>query len=361
GAQLSAQQPHLEGKRLLIVDDNAVNRRVLTLQAQSWGMLPRDTGLPAEALEWIRRGDPFDAAVLDMNMPEMDGVMLATEIRRLRPATALPLVMCTSLRPRESTPEADAVSWAAFLTKPVKQSQMFEVLARLFRDAPEAPTSVEPQPPPGEMMAQRHPLRILLAEDNTVNQRVALRLLGQLGYRADIAANGIEALQAVERQEYDLILMDVQMPEMDGLEASRRLCARWPRHERPRIVAMTANAMQGDRESCLSAGMDDYVSKPIRLAELAAAQRRCESRLCTPDAAGSRPSAQPEGQAEREAAAEDARSSGFERRGPGAEESEEPVLDSAALSSLRDLMGAEALPEFIESLIADGRSLLADI
>ena len=117
-------------------------------------------------------------------------------------------------------------------------------------------------------MAQRHPLRILLAEDNVVNQKLALRLLQQMGYRADLASNGIEAIESVQRQTYDVVLMDVQMPEMDGLEASRRITARWPAQQRPRIVAMTANAMQGDREMCLEAGMDDYITKPIRLEQL---------------------------------------------------------------------------------------------
>jgi CheY-like chemotaxis protein len=117
-------------------------------------------------------------------------------------------------------------------------------------------------------MASRHPLRILLAEDNVVNQKLALRLLSQMGYRADLASNGIEAIESVERQTYDVVLMDVQMPEMDGLEASRRITARWAADKRPRIVAMTANAMAGDRELCMQAGMDDYVTKPIRVEAL---------------------------------------------------------------------------------------------
>jgi CheY-like chemotaxis protein len=127
-------------------------------------------------------------------------------------------------------------------------------------------------------MATRHPLRILLAEDNVVNQKLALRLLSQMGYRADLASNGIEAIESIERQTYDLVLMDVQMPEMDGLEATRRITAKWQANERPRIVAMTANAMRGDREACLAAGMDDYVTKPIRVDELVRAVQHTPAR-----------------------------------------------------------------------------------
>jgi CheY-like chemotaxis protein len=154
--------------------------------------------------------------------------------------------------------------------KPIKPSALFDALVGALAAQPtrvdrRAPVRLELDP----AMAQRHPLRILLAEDNVVNQKLALRLLEQMGYRADVAANGLEAVAAVERQPYDVVLMDVQMPEMDGLEASREIIRRWP-EGRPRIVAMTANAMQGDRELCLAAGMDDYVSKPIRVEELIA-------------------------------------------------------------------------------------------
>ena len=139
--------------------------------------------------------------------------------------------------------------------------------------APEAsvPRSVPTSPAFDSGTAERHPLRILLAEDNLVNQKLALRLLAQMGYRADVASNGVEAVEAVERQPYDVVLMDVQMPEMDGLEASRRLVQRAPEGHRPRIVAMTANATQGDREMCIAAGMDDYLTKPIRVDQLVAA------------------------------------------------------------------------------------------
>jgi CheY-like chemotaxis protein len=196
-----------------------------------------------------------------MHMPGMDGVQLATRIREA--GHTLPLVLFTSLGRQENV----SGLFAASLAKPLHQSQLFDTLVTLL--APDGPArSAAPSAPKPRMdagMAERHPLRILLAEDNVVNQKLALRLLQQMGYRADVASNGIEAIECIERQPYDVVLMDVQMPEMDGLEASRRITARWQPGERPRIVAMTANAMQGDREECLAAGMDDYVTKPIRV------------------------------------------------------------------------------------------------
>jgi CheY-like chemotaxis protein len=155
------------------------------------------------------------------------------------------------------------------LAKPLRQSQLFDTLMTLLaHDGVRTEVAPASKPSMDAGMATRHPLRILLAEDNVVNQKLAMRLLQQLGYRADLASNGIEAIECIARQPYDVVLMDVQMPEMDGLEASRRIGARWPSSERPRIVAMTANAMQGDREECLGAGMDDYVTKPIRVDRL---------------------------------------------------------------------------------------------
>ena len=274
--QLLGPQPALAGKRLLVVDDNATNRRVLALQTGKWGMLPRDTDSPSEALTWLEHGEPFDLAVLDMHMPEMDGLALAARIDRLRPA--LPLVLFSSLGRREAG-DTDGL-FDAYLGKPLRQSHLFEALIGLLGDATQRPVSTGPRAAtaldPG--MAARHPLRILLAEDNVVNQKLALRLLQQMGYRADLASNGVEAIESIERQPYDVVLMDVQMPEMDGLEAARRITQRWPADARPRIVAMTANAMQGDREACLAAGMDDYITKPIRVEQLIASLTRSDAR-----------------------------------------------------------------------------------
>jgi CheY-like chemotaxis protein len=168
----------------------------------------------------------------------------------------------------------------AYLAKPIRQSQLFDTLVSLLANdgvaKPAAPAATKPQMDSG--MAARHPLRILLAEDNAVNQKLALRLLQQMGYRADLASNGLEAVESVQRQTYDVVLMDVQMPELDGLDATRRICALMSPNERPRIVAMTANAMQGDRDMCLAAGMDDYITKPIRVDQLVKALNNATTR-----------------------------------------------------------------------------------
>ena len=272
------EQPVLKGKRMLVVDDNATNRRILALQAAKWGMLAKDTADPAQALPMLA-DERFDLAILDMHMPGMDGATLAARIREA--GHVLPLVLFTSLGRREAVEGPGGALFAATLAKPLHQSQLFDCLVTLLgsdADAAAIATPTVSKPKIDATLAQRHPLRILLAEDNVVNQKLALRLLLQMGYRADLAANGVEAIECIERQRYDVVLMDVQMPEMDGLEASRRINAKWPADKRPRIVAMTANAMQGDREECLAAGMDDYVTKPIRVAALVEALLRVEPR-----------------------------------------------------------------------------------
>jgi PAS domain S-box-containing protein len=272
-AYLQEHQPNLSGKRILIVDDNATNRRILALQVQKWGMHPRTAASAAEALDWVRQGEPFELALLDMRMPDMDGVMLATEIRRERDARALPLVMLTSLGKHEAG--ESAAEFAAFLTKPVKTLQLYEVVVNILAEGLSERGDLVAPSQFDSSMGQRMPLRILLAEDNAVNQKLALRLLERLGYRADVVGNGLEAIESLQRQSYDVVLMDVQMPEMDGLEATRAICQEWSHQVRPRIIAMTANAMQEDREACLAAGMDDYVSKPIRVEELVGALGKC--------------------------------------------------------------------------------------
>jgi CheY-like chemotaxis protein/HPt (histidine-containing phosphotransfer) domain-containing protein len=272
---LSSEQPSLRGKRVLVVDDNATNRQILARQTQAWGMTPVTVASGAEALEMIHQGELFDLALVDLQMPEMDGLELAAAIRRERDAQTLPLMLLTSIG--RDTTDARTDHFAAFLTKPIKASQLYNMLYEFFtgetargvRREGDVESEFDPT------MGKRLPLRILLAEDNATNQQVALRLLERLGYRADVAANGLETLEALRQQPYDVVLMDIHMPEMDGLEATHCVRREWPSEQGPRIIAMTADAMQGDREECLDAGMDDYISKPFEVQELVTALTKC--------------------------------------------------------------------------------------
>jgi PAS domain S-box-containing protein len=275
---VNAARSALEGRHLLMVDDNATNLRILGELARGWGMVPHAVSEPAQALEILRSGRHFDLAVLDMQMPGMDGHDLASEIRRLVPPDRLPLVLLSSVGQRDH-----GGLFAANLTKPVKPTQLLDALARVFMQttapAPASgpvaapPAAAAPEPAAKQDATPARPdVHLLLAEDNAVNQKVALHMLRNLGLAADVAGNGVEVLEAVGRQTYDIILLDVQMPEMDGLEAARRLKALYPDPaQRPWMIALTANAMQGDRELCLAAGMDDYLAKPIKAPALTAA------------------------------------------------------------------------------------------
>jgi CheY-like chemotaxis protein/HPt (histidine-containing phosphotransfer) domain-containing protein/anti-sigma regulatory factor (Ser/Thr protein kinase) len=315
--------PQLAGQRVLVVDDNATNREIVTRHARSWGMEPVAVAKPIDALALIEAGEPFDVAVLDMLMPDMDGLALAREIRRHPDRRELPLLLVTSLG---RLPRAQSASdFSAQLAKPIKASQLFNALVAALARRAEEPYAAESAVDGDEPAAS--PLRILLAEDNAVNQKVALALLGQLGYRADVAWNGLEALAALERHPYDVVLMDVQMPELDGLDATRQICARWSPEARPRIIAMTANALLEDREECFAAGMDDYVAKPIRPEELAQALTRAKPR--------------------------EAKGDGVSQAGPS--------LDSGALNSLRELGGDDFLTEVIDTFFADAPTLLATL
>jgi CheY-like chemotaxis protein/nitrogen-specific signal transduction histidine kinase len=271
----------LQGKRLLIVEDNKTHRQILNLQTKAWGMIPTVTASGAEALSLLERREVFDLAVLDMQMPGMDGIELATRIRQIPECHKLPLVVLSSLG--VSKIEAAAVEFAAILSKPIKQIQLHDALSKVlggqsdlmerFRSEQEATNRI-PDP--------SHSLRILLAEDNLVNQKVATHMLKKIGYQADVVMNGLEAIEILQQSVYDVILMDLQMPKMDGIEATRHIISRFPAEQRPQIIAMTANAMEGDREICLAAGMNDYITKPIKIEQLAQALSRChplDSRL----------------------------------------------------------------------------------
>ncbi|MEU3561349.1 response regulator [Kitasatospora sp. NPDC006786] len=262
----SVEEP-LRLKRLLIVDDTDLNREVIRRHADSWNMISTEASAPEESLRILTSNDPFDVAVLDMMMPNMDGVELAARIHRIPGRQRLPLILATSLA--TSRHAIDDREFSAVLTKPLRASQLHDTLLsvvvgeRAARNAPPSPVNGEPTD-----------LRILLAEDNAVNQQLAVLLLKKLGYVAEIVEDGSQAVDAVRDGDYDVVLMDVQMPVMDGLEASRKINQVIEPGRRPYIIAMTANAMQGDREACLAAGMDDYLAKPIKSDGLAAALGR---------------------------------------------------------------------------------------
>jgi CheY-like chemotaxis protein len=288
----------LAGSSVLVVDDNATNRRVLQFMLQNWDMTCTSVASPTAALELLSSGDPaatFDLAVLDMDLPEMTGAELAVAMRRLPAGRDLPLVLLSSLQWRPS-PEHLAL-FAAALTKPAKSNVLREkLLAALVTGgnsqvSPSPPPPIpQPLPPPlplpvlpplsGSEADADAPLRVLLAEDNLVNQRVAQLMLAKLGHRVDTVSNGLEAVEAVRRAPYDVVLMDVQMPQLDGMEATRRIRGTPVRGQHPRIVAVTASVLPEDRAACLAAGMDAYLRKPIRIPELAAVLFR---RSASPD------------------------------------------------------------------------------
>jgi CheY-like chemotaxis protein len=278
-----AERASLEGVRLLVVDDNQTNRIILHRQVAAWGM--RDTCVASgpDALDALRResaaGDPFRLVVLDMQMPDMDGMSVARAIKTDPALAGVAIVILTSLAYHPDDGDLQSVGIAAYLTKPVKQSRLYDTLATVVHER----TSLAPRShrrnvdlhEPAPLAAAG--LRVLVAEDNPVNQKVALRLLDKLGVRADAVGNGLEVLDAIERSDYDVILMDCQMPELDGYEATERIRRREaaiPGGRRQFIIALTAHALEGDRDLCLQAGMDDYVGKPIRIEKLLEAIER---------------------------------------------------------------------------------------
>jgi PAS domain S-box-containing protein len=314
----SVGQPQLAGKRVLIVDDNPTNRRILDLQTTRWGMHPVSVSGGELALQLLASGEYFDVALLDVQMPGMDGYELIARIRQTHSVAQLPVLVLTSQGVDHKS--SNALGVAQTLPKPIKAAQLMTALSKVLERSPSAshpnvlavgtgaianPSHSKPAPlsalpadgssargitagmpgmrPAKTKLADTYPLRILLAEDNLVNQRVATLILQGMGYELALAVNGALALQMLNDAvssalPFDLVLMDVQMPEMDGLEATRRIRSDIAASAQPQIVAMTANAMEGDREACLNAGMDDYLSKPIKPAALAAALEQAAKR-----------------------------------------------------------------------------------
>jgi CheY-like chemotaxis protein/HPt (histidine-containing phosphotransfer) domain-containing protein len=269
-----AVQPQLAGKRLLLVEENQTNRRIIMHRAEQWGMVVQAAASSNEALKALGQGAAFDAAILDFQLPDTDGLALAQEIRNHSYGRYLPLLLLSSIRLRGDDIRPANAGISVFVYKPIRPAQLLDALCRSLSIQVQREKKAPPAPALDADFARKLPLRLLLADDNPINQKVGLSVLNKLGYRADIANNGLEVLQALEQKAYDILFLDVQMPEMDGLEAARRICQRWPQEKRPRIIAMTGNALMGDREKCLQAGMDDYISKPVRIGDLQSALER---------------------------------------------------------------------------------------
>ena len=322
----------LKNKHLLVVDDNAINRQVLTLQGESLSMTSQAVSSGEEAINLLQSGQKFDFAILDVHMPVMDGFTLANKIRKLPNCQELPLVFLSSLDQLEYSSQNLNINAAAYINKPIKQSQLEKVLAGILGGGMVNSTQ-KSKIQSNIKLAEELPLKILLAEDNVVNQKVAINILKNLGYRVDVAANGLEVLAALRRQSYDVVLMDVQMPEMDGLTATRQICTEWAKEKRPRIIAMTANAMQGDRENCLAAGMDDYISKPVRLEALTTALSKCSLTETTTET-DIVPTPEPE-----------------------------KIIDLAVLQELKEIAGGESelLVEVIDCYLEDSPKLLDEM
>jgi signal transduction histidine kinase/CheY-like chemotaxis protein len=267
----------LTGVHVLIVDDNATNRWILSEQTRSWGMVPREATGGVEAIAIEESGQKIDLVLLDVQMPDMDGYTLAGELRSHRPD--LNIIILTSLADHDRS-RLKNLRISRFLTKPVKASLLYETICAAVAGRQQ---HIRPQAGLEDSeIAGECPLRILVAEDHPTNQRIIKLMLERLGYRPEIVSNGLEVLSAMRVNRFDAIILDVQMPEMDGLTASREICRMHPPGNRPWILAMTANALEGDREKCLDAGMNDYISKPVRTKDLAAAMRRAYDQKALP-------------------------------------------------------------------------------
>jgi PAS domain S-box-containing protein len=271
----------LRGLRALVVDDNALNRRILQEQIHSWGMRNVSLASGREVLAALRKaraeGDPYDFLLLDYQMPEMDGLAVAAAVKADRECGGVAIVVLTSAYCWREIHQDDA-PFDACLTKPVRESHLMNTLTLLLAKKRQAQSESAATPAPAPAFTSAlagkfsgSPLRVMVVEDNFINQKVAVRMLDRLGLTADVAGNGREAVRMYESRQHDVIFMDCQMPEMDGYEATRQIRQIEISGRRPAIVAMTAEAMTGARETCLAAGMDDYISKPIKMEDLAGA------------------------------------------------------------------------------------------
>lgn len=348
----SAAAPALQavaGRRVLVVERHEATRKMLCQQLAPYQLNVTTTESGTEALKLIEDID-FDLALIEADLPTLDGPTLARIITQIPRLKRLPIVFLHTLGQHVRVRGIEA---AGLMAKPVKHKSLHEIIVRTLDkhsiSKPSAPASVDAAPTMNDVPG----LRVLLAEDNPVNQKVAARMLGKLGYDADVANNGVDALQKLEKNPYDVVLMDIMMPEMDGIETTRQIIERFPPDRRPRIIALTANAMRGDRERCLGAGMDDYLAKPLRvdrLKEVLAA--------CVPVGAGA-PTAN-----EILASDEAPVTAGDGMGGDGADVSVDPNVPSinlAILKEMEEMMGGSDpgfLSAIIDEFLADSDNLM---
>jgi len=257
---VAATQLTLEAMRVLVVAADPTEKRLLALQVEQWGANSTST-TPEEAIAAVKAGRPFDIALVEHRVPAVDGVQISTSLRGMRRSDQMPIVLISSAPPGPAeTAAADSGVIQATLTKPVPPRTLHDVMIQV------GGRGVQPQGP--QSTVEPGALRVLIADDHALNQNLLKRLVAKLGHSADVVSNGREAVAAVAQTPYDAVLMDVLMPEMDGLVAAEAICRRWPRGNRPRLIALTAMAGPGDQERCLRAGFDDYMSKPVRLDDL---------------------------------------------------------------------------------------------
>jgi CheY-like chemotaxis protein len=255
----------LESMRVLVVAADATERRVLSLQSELWGA-PSVAATPGDALDLVRSGQAFDVALVEHRRPVIDGLAISTALRSLRGQDQLPIILITTRPPGpEEAGAADGGLVQATLTKPVTARRLHDVMVQVGTHQAGGETP-QAQSAPGA-------LKVLVADDNLLNQTTLKRLVAKLGHQVEVVSNGREAVAAVAKGGFDAVLMDVLMPEMDGIEAAEAICRRWPRGTRPRLIALTALAAPGDQERCMRAGFDDYMSKPVRLDELSESLR----------------------------------------------------------------------------------------
>lgn len=349
---IEALLPVVQNKRMLIVDDNGTNRRILEDLCQKWGITYRSAALPREALGWIEAGEAFDIAVLDMNMPEFSGLELAVRIRKSHGDTRLPIVLLSSLG-RLSADEyndLDQAQFAEMLSKPIKPIQLLNTIAAVFEGRR---VLVRSERSSRQMsfdggMAERLPLQILLADDIATNRKLGEQILKRQGYAPDLAVDGLDVLEKLKETAYDVILMDIEMPNMDGIDATREI-RRLYGENGPWIIALTANAMVGDQDRYLREGMNGYVSKPIRLHDLVAALESCPKAGAGVEAAAPDPGKDPKSAPAAPSQSPDTASGG--------------TLDTAALAALMDLSGndAELFRELADSFLDEAPELVTDM